>query len=103
MKNREVKAMQCSSKFFLLQRNPPHVSLISFFNTTATDYPDQEILEDVHESISKSEAAAASNTGAASDIAAAAAGQARTAINEGIAGAVLHEHISFLFFLLHSA
>lgn len=72
--------MQRSSKFLLLQRNPPHVSLISFF----TDCPEQEILEDVHESISKSEAAAASNTGAASDIAAA-AGQARPAINEGIA------------------
>ena len=86
--------MQRSSKFLLLQRNPPHVSLISFF----TDCPEQEILEDVHESISKSEAAAASNTGAASDIAAA-AGQARPAINEGIAGVI---HISFLFLLLNT-
>ena len=76
--------MQRSSKFLLLQRNPPHVSLISFFTDCSAE---QEILEDVHESISKSEAAAASNTGAASDIAAP-AGQARPAINEGIAGVI---------------
>ena len=93
--------MQRPSKYLLLQRNPPHVSLISFF----TDCPEQEILEDVHESISKSEAAAASNTGAASDIAAAAGGQARPAINEGIAGVItyyLNIHISFLFLLLNT-